>query len=85
MYERVSLWSREKGTKLTRHEQLNRFNRARVAIKHHGTLPAHMHVEEFRGIVGDFLKEYKSRRQSVPLNRLCARFFTLVPYCKLNL
>lgn len=47
----------EKDVPLTRREQMNRFNRARVSLKHHGTLPARMQVEEFRGNVSDFLEE----------------------------
>ena len=51
----------DKGVTLTRHEQINQFNRARVEIKHRGTLPAHMHVEEFRGNVSGFLEENSLR------------------------
>jgi hypothetical protein len=50
-----------KGVPLTRKEQMDQFNRARVEIKHRGTLPAHMHVEEFRGTVSDFLDENSLR------------------------
>ena len=35
-----------KGVSLTRREQMKRFNRARVSLKHDGTLPAHVEIEE---------------------------------------
>jgi HEPN domain-containing protein len=46
---------------LGRLDSMKRLNRARVSLKHHGTLPDHSHVEEFRDIVGAFLEE------SIPL------------------
>ncbi len=36
---------------------MKRFNRARVALKHDGTLPAQAEVEDFRQIVGSFFEE----------------------------
>ena len=45
------------GMALPYKEGMNRFNRARVLLKHDGTLPAHNHLEEFLGIVGAFLNE----------------------------
>lgn len=54
-----SYWSamEQTGIKLPHKEAMKRFNNARVAIKHYGTLPVHAHVEEFRIMVGAFLED----------------------------
>jgi hypothetical protein len=55
----LSYWPaiEQTGEKLSQYEQMKRFNRARVALKHDGTLPAHSEVEDFRRIVGSFFEE----------------------------
>jgi hypothetical protein len=45
------------GIKLGRQETMRRLNRARVMLKHDGTLPAHQSVDDFREKVGAFLEE----------------------------
>jgi hypothetical protein len=45
------------GSAPTLEGQMSRFNRARVALKHDGTLPAHNQIEEFRAIVTAFFDE----------------------------
>jgi hypothetical protein len=49
---------------------MSRFNRARVSLKHDGTLPAHNHLEEFRGIVGAFINESCPLVFSMELNSI---------------
>jgi hypothetical protein len=46
----------ERGAELNHREGMKRFNRARVSLKHDGTIPAHDHIEDFRLMVGDFLE-----------------------------
>lgn len=55
----LAFWSafEAKGIELSRYEQMKRFNRARVGLKHDGTLPALSEVESFVAIVGGFLEE----------------------------
>ena len=55
----LAYWAalKQKGIELSHYEPMKRFNEARVALKHRGTLPAHTHVEEFRQIVGRFFEE----------------------------
>jgi hypothetical protein len=48
---------KEKGVALTGYARMKRFNRARVSLKHDGTLPARVEIEDFHRIVGDFLEE----------------------------
>jgi hypothetical protein len=36
---------------------MERFDRARVSLKHHGTFPSHIDIEDFRSMVGGFFKE----------------------------
>jgi len=57
--EFLSYWPaiEQTGAKLSRYEGMKRFNRARVALKHDGTLPAQSDVEDFRQIVGSFFEE----------------------------
>lgn len=45
------------GISLSRQEAMRRLNRARVNLKHDGTLPAHRHVDDFRETVGAFLDQ----------------------------
>jgi hypothetical protein len=45
------------GINLGRQETMRRLNRARVMLKHDGTLPAHQNVDDFRDKVGAFLEE----------------------------
>jgi hypothetical protein len=47
----------EKAVPLTRRKEMERFNRARVSLKHHATLPSHEDVEDFRAMVRGFLNE----------------------------
>jgi hypothetical protein len=55
----LSYWPaiEQTGKTLSRYEQMKRFNRARVMLKHDGTLPAQAEVEDFRQIVGSFFEE----------------------------
>jgi hypothetical protein len=55
----LSYWAalEEKGVKLTHKEGMKRFNIARIAVKHYGTLPAHSNLEEFRVMISTFLSE----------------------------
>jgi hypothetical protein len=55
----LSYWPalEEKGVTLTQKEGMRRFNNARVSVKHHGMLPAHSNLEEFRAMIGSFLSE----------------------------
>jgi hypothetical protein len=55
----LSYWPaiEQKGKKLSRYEQMRRFNRARVALKHDGTLQAQSEIEDFRRIVESFFEE----------------------------
>ena len=42
---------------LTQRESMRRLNRARVALKHHGTLPSRLDIEAFRSTATNFLSE----------------------------
>jgi hypothetical protein len=68
----LSYWPalEEKGFKLTQKEGMRRFNLARVSVKHHGTLPAHSNLEEFRVMVSTFLSENCAAIFSQELTRM---------------
>lgn len=42
---------------LTQKESMRRLNKARVSLKHHGTLPSRLDVESFRAIVKSFFED----------------------------
>jgi len=41
----------------TQKEAMHRVNRARVALKHHGTMPSKIDIESFRATISSFFKE----------------------------
>jgi hypothetical protein len=43
------------GVSLSHREGMKRFNQARVLLKHDGTIPAHVHIEDFRANSWRFL------------------------------
>lgn len=45
------------GDGLTQKESMRRLNKARVALKHHGTLPSHLDIEAFRASATNFFEE----------------------------
>lgn len=45
------------GTHLHHKEAMRRLNKARVALKHHGTLPSKLDVEAFRGTITNFFED----------------------------
>ena len=68
----MSYWSafQAKDISLPYKDGMSCFNRARVSLKHDGTLPAHNHLEEFLGIVGAFLNERCAIVFSMELNSI---------------
>ena len=45
------------GNELTQKESMRRLNRARVALKHHGTMPSKLDIEAFRGSTTNFFED----------------------------
>ncbi len=43
--------------RLSQKESMRRLNGARVSLKHHGTLPSHLAIEQFRASVGNFFQD----------------------------
>jgi len=51
------LISKKLGRELEQKESMRRLNKARVAIKHHGTFPSALDIEAFRGSVTNFFSD----------------------------
>lgn len=51
------LQKREPGVELTQKESMRRLNKARVALKHNGTLPSKLDIEAFRASATNFFED----------------------------
>jgi hypothetical protein len=55
---------------LTQNQSMIRLNKARVALKHHGTLPSKLDIEAFRASATSFFEENTSRVFGVDFSRI---------------